>query len=185
MTEGEASPVQEIAAAYARSLFDVAKEHGVVDSVRSQLGEFCDQVAESRDLQVFFFSPYFSSQDKKEGIRRSVSGGEEHLLRFFELLADRHRLPVLFRVRQEFDKLAEAEEQLLQVSVTSAIELDNDTITDIGRRIEAETQMNVKLSAAVDPELIGGIVLRVGNTIVDASIRNRLERLRKQVAAAA
>jgi ATP synthase F1 delta subunit len=177
--------VQEIAAAYARSLFEVAKEHDVLDSVRTQLGEFCDQLEASRELQVFFFSPYFSSHDKKEGVRRAIEGGEIHLVRFFELLADRHRLPVLFRIRQEFEQLWQAEQQLLSVSVTSAVALDEQTVSEIGRRIESETQKTVELTTSVDPDVIGGIILRVGNTIVDASIRSRLERLRKRVATAA
>jgi ATP synthase F1 delta subunit len=70
------------------------------------------------------------------------------------------------------------------VQITSAIDLDEETVSSIGRRIGEQTGRKVELSSEVDPDILGGIVLRVGNFILDASIRNRLEQLRKQVARA-
>lgn len=177
--------MEEIAAVYARSLFEVASEHGVLDETHTELAQFVDELANNREFQVFFFSPYFSSQEKKEGIRKSIEGGNEHLLRFLEALCDRHRMPVLFRIRQTFDSLWEQEQKLLPVSVTSALDLDEQLVAEIARRIEDNTGNRVELTRIVDPEILGGLVLRVGNTIIDASVRNRLERLRKQVATAA
>ena len=68
--------------------------------------------------------------------------------------------------------------------VTSAVPLDKSTVGSIGKRIGEQTKRTVELSSKVDPDILGGIVLRVGNVILDASIRNRLEQLRKQVARA-
>jgi ATP synthase F1 delta subunit len=70
------------------------------------------------------------------------------------------------------------------VEVTSAIALDSDTVASIGQRIGQQTGRQVDLSSRVDPDILGGIVLRVGNAVLDASIRNRLNQLRKQVAQA-
>ena len=177
--------MEEIARVYARSLFEVAKEHGVLDDVREQLGQFADAVNESRDLQVFLFSPYFSSQEKKEGIGKIVDGADERVLRFLELLAERHRMPAIFRIRRRIDKLWAEENELLEVTVSSAVELDEKTVKGIGKQIEKQTGRKVDLTARVEPDLIGGLVLRVGNMVMDASVRARLERLRKQVAKAA
>src|SRR5690606_2319924 len=74
---------------------------------------------------------------------------------------------------------------LLPVSVTSAVQLDPSLIADIGRKIEEQTGRKVELRSHVDPDVLGGIVLQVGDRVLDASVRNRLERLRKQVARAA
>ncbi len=177
--------MEEIANVYARSLFEVAREQGILDKVRDELGEFADALSESRELQVFLFSPYFSSQEKKDGIGRIVDGADEHFTRFLELLAERHRMPALFRIRRNFDDLWARENRLLSASVTSAVELDEKTIKGIGKRIQEETGRRVELTSEVDPDVLGGIVVRVGNTIIDASVRSRLERLRKQVASAA
>jgi len=176
--------VEEIAQVYARALFEVAQEHDIVDEIRQQLGEFADALHENRDLAVFFFSPYFSSQEKKEGLQRGVTGANELFMNFLETLVERHRMPVIFRVRDRFESYWDEENRLLPVAVTSAIDLDESIVKDIGKRIGEQTGQNVELSSSVDPDILGGIVLRVGNFILDASIRNRLEQLRKQVAQA-
>jgi F-type H+-transporting ATPase subunit delta len=177
--------VEEIAQVYARALFEVAQEHDALDEIQDQLGEFCDALAESREMQVFLFSPYFSSQEKKEGISKLIEGGNEHFVRFLELLAEKHRMPAIFRIRSTFDELWAEERKLLPVTVTSAVELDEKLVKEIGKRIEEETGRKVELSSTVDPDVLGGLVLRVGNRVLDASVRARLERLRKQVAKAA
>ena len=177
--------MQEIAEVYARSLFQVAQEQDVLDDVHEQLGQFTDAVNESQDLQVFLFSPYFSAEEKKESLGKVVEGADENLFRFLELLAERHRMPVVFRVRRTFDDMWAEERKRLEVSITSAVELDDKTVEEIGKRIEEQTGRDVQLSQHVDPDVVGGIVLRVGNMILDASVRARLERLRKQVSSAA
>jgi ATP synthase F1 delta subunit len=177
--------VEEIAQVYARSLFEVAKENDELDEVHEQLGEFADALDESRDLQVFFFSPYFSSTEKVEGVDKVVEDGNEHLVNFLKLVAERHRMPAVFRIRREFDALWRQENQLLEVRITSAIDLDEDLVKTIGRRIEEQTGKQIDLDANVDPDVLGGLVLRVGNMVMDASVRGRLERLRKEVARAA
>jgi F-type H+-transporting ATPase subunit delta len=177
--------MEEIAQVYARSLFEVANEHDSLDTIHEQLGQFADVLSENRDLQIFFFSPYFSSEEKKQGIRRVIDGGDEHLLNFLELLAEKHRLPVLFRIRRAFHDLWAEENKLLDVEVTSAVKLDPSTVESIRKRIEEQTGRRIQMSEKVDDNLIGGLVLRVGNMVLDASIKNRLERLRKQVATAA
>jgi F-type H+-transporting ATPase subunit delta len=176
--------VEEIARVYARSLFEVAKEHDKLDVVREQLGEVADAIAEQRDLQVFFFSPYFSSDEKVDGLGRALEDADETVLNFLTLLIEKHRMPVLFRIRREFDALWEEENRLLPVQVTSAIDLDESTVRQIGDAIGEQTGRRIELTSEVDPDILGGIVLRVGNSILDASIRNRLEKLRKQVAKA-
>jgi F-type H+-transporting ATPase subunit delta len=177
--------VEEIANVYARSLFEVAKEHDKLDEVKDQLGQFTDELDSNRELQVFFFSPYFSSAEKKDGITKVIENGDEHVVRFLELLAERHRLPALFRIRREFDRLWAEENQLLPVTITSAVELEDDTVKDLAKRIEDQTGRQIDLTTTVDPNLIGGLQMRVGNMVYDASIKNRLEKLRREVARAA
>src|SRR3954462_12214907 len=177
--------MEEIAQVYAHSLFDVAKEHDEVDEIHDQLGEFADAPDESRELQMFFFSPYFSAEEKKEGIDKVVEGANEHFLNFLKLIAERHRVPAIFRIRREYDDLWRKENRLLEVRVTSAKPLDDELVQSIGRRIEEQTGQRIGLDANVDPDVIGGLILRVGNMVMDASVRGRLERLRKEVARAA
>ena len=173
--------MEEIAAVYARSLFEAALEQDKVDAVREQLGEFADVLDGDRQLQVFFFSPYFSTQEKEEGLHRAVSGAEPIFLNFLDVLVENHRMPVLFRIRRDFDALWREHNKRLPVHVTSAVELDEETVRHIGERIQQQTGRQVELASSVEPDILGGIVVRVGNQVLDASIRNRLDTLRKQV----
>jgi F-type H+-transporting ATPase subunit delta len=176
--------MEEIAEVYARALFEVAKERDVLDDVHTELSEFANALDSNRDLAVFFFSPYFSTDEKKDGLKRAVTGVDPAFENFLEALIERHRMPVIFRIRSRFEEMWDDEKQLLPVEVTSSVQLDQATVDSIGSRIGEQTGRTVELSSKVDPEILGGLVLRVGNFVLDASIRNRLNQLRKQVARA-
>ena len=174
--------MEEIAEVYARSLFEVAKDGDKLDVVREQLGQVADVLGETRDLQVFFFSPYFSTDEKVEGLGKVLQDADETVANFLALLVEKHRMPALFRIRQRFEALWQEENKVLSVQITSAVELDESTVSSIGDRIGEKTGRKIQLRSAVDPDILGGLVLQVGNNVLDASIRNRLENLRKQVA---
>ena len=175
----------EAARVYAEALFEAGKDRGKLDALHSQLGQLADAVADSHDLQVFLFSPYLSSTDKREGLARAISGAEPELTNFLELLIEKHRMSEIFRIRRELDELWKKENRRLDVTITSAVDLDEAVVSRIGQEVERQTGEAVELASRVDPEILGGVVLQVGNMVLDASIRNRLEKLRKSVAQAA
>jgi ATP synthase F1 delta subunit len=174
--------VEEIARVYAEALFEVAEEKGKLDQIRDQLGELVQALEGDRDLQVFFFSPYFSSAEKREGISRAISGAEPELINFLELLAEKHRMPVIFRIRGRFEELWAKANRRLEVTLTSAIELDPKLVQNVGAEIERQTERTVDVHTEVDDRILGGLRLRVGNMVLDASLRSKLERLRREVA---
>ena len=174
----------EVDRVYAEALFDVVKEKGKLDAVRDELAQFAVALDRDQDLQVFFFSPYFSSAEKTSGLKRAVSGADPELLNFLELLIEKGRMPEVFRIRRQFDELWKKENRRIDVTVTSAVELDPLVVEKVGEEIERQTGQKVDLASRVDAEILGGIVLQVGNKVLDASIRSRLEKLRKSVAQA-
>lgn len=175
----------DAARVYAEALFEVGRDKGKLDALQQQLGEFADAVDANRELQVFFFSPYLSSTEKQEGLKRAIAGAEPELINFLELLVDKHRMTEIFRIRRELDELWKHENRRLDVTVTSAVELDTSVVEKIGHEVERQTGEKVDLSSKVDDRILGGIVLQVGNMVLDASIRSRLEKLKKSVAQAA
>jgi F-type H+-transporting ATPase subunit delta len=177
--------MEELAQVYARALFQSAMEHDVLDEIQQELSIWADALGENRDLQTFFFSPRFSTAEKKDAIRKIIDGGDERFVNFLELLAERHRLPATFRIRRTFDELWREEHKMLPVELTSAIELDDALIKSIGDRIQDQTGRRIEMTSTVDPDIIGGLVLRVGNRILDASVQGRLQRLRRQITRAA
>lgn len=176
--------MEEIAQVYARALFEVAEEADALDAVRDDLNTFAEAMHDNRDLAVFFFSPYFSVTEKKDGLERAVSDGHPAVINFLQALIERHRMPAIFRINTEFKALWSKARRLLPVRVTTAIALDPQVVSELGERIGTQVDRTVELSSNVDPEILGGVVLRVGNVILDASIKNQLENLRKQVAQA-
>jgi F-type H+-transporting ATPase subunit delta len=176
--------MEEIARVYAEALFEVAKQKGKLDVIRDQVAQFADALHANRELAVFFFSPYFSSAEKRDGIARAVSGAESEVTNFLELLVEKHRMPVIFKVRSMFDEMWAEENKQLEVTLTSAVELDPEIVQRVGAEIERQTDRKVELSSRVDDGVLGGLVLQVGNMVLDASIRSRLERLRKEIARA-
>ncbi len=177
--------MEEIARVYAEALFDVAKEKDKLDEVRSEIADFADALEEDQEMQVFFFSPTFSSEEKREGLEKAISGATEEFRNFLDLLIEKHRMAVLFRIRRAFEEMWRHENRKIDVTVTSAIELDPEIAKRIGKAIEEQTGQSVELTSRVDDAILGGLVLQVGNMVLDASIRNRLEKLRKSVARAA
>ena len=177
--------MEALARVYAESLFGVARERGTLDVVHEQLGQFADVLAGNREMEIFFFSPYFSSKEKLEGLNLAVSDTDPDLFNFLELLVEKHRMPAIFRIRKRFDELYKSEKQKIEVTVTSAVELDPSVAEKVGAEVERQTGKEVELTSRVDESIIGGLVLQVGNMVLDASIKNSLEKLRRSVARAA
>jgi ATP synthase F1 delta subunit len=177
--------MEEIARVYAEALFDVAKEKGKLDRIEEELGQFSEALDGDRDMQVFLFSPYFSTAEKREGLEKAVSDADPEFVNFCELLLEKHRMPLIFRIRRQFGELYKEENKQLDVTLTSAIELEPEIVEKVEAEIEKQTGRSVELRSVVDEDIVGGLVLQVGNMVLDASIRNRLEKLRKNVARAA
>jgi F-type H+-transporting ATPase subunit delta len=165
--------MEELAQVYARSLFQAALENARIDVLREQLAQFADALNQNRELAVFFFSPYFSTTEKREALDTLLDGADELFINFLALLIENHRMPVIFRIRQEYERLWDEENKTLPVEITSAIALDDATTESLGKTIGERAGRKVTLAARVDPDILGGIIIRVGNSILDASIRNR------------
>ena len=173
--------MEKIAQVYARALFEVAQEQGKLDVVREELGQITEALEENAELRLFFYSPYFSTDEKRDGLRRTVTDADPMMMNVLDILVENHRLPVLPRLRREYERRWREANNLLPVTVTSAVELDDAVVERIGDEIGRQTGRTVELTREVDPSIVGGFVVRVGNAILDASIKNRLDNLRKQI----
>ena len=176
--------MEELARVYARSLFEVAREQGKLDELREQLGQFADALdARAASWRVFFFSPYFSTSGEAGRARRGFSTAPtSSFVNFLKLLIENHRMPVIFRIRQRVRAPVGGGEPDAAGGDHERDRARPGDDREPGRAIGERTGRKVKLAAHVDPDILGGIVLRVGNSILDASIRNRLEQLRRHVA---
>jgi F-type H+-transporting ATPase subunit delta len=173
-----------VARTYARALFEAAKEHGRIDEVREELDQFAAAVREVPELQALIRNPELDTRAKTEALGALLKDADELLRNFVRLLAEKGRAPMLEEIAREYDALVAAEERILNVELTTAYELTDDEAASIVRQIEEAAGRRVDAERAVDPDLIGGLVLKVGSLEVDSSVRGRLERLRRELAGA-
>ena len=173
--------MEEIAQVYARSLFQVAQEQGKLDVVREELGQVSETLEPNHDMRLFFFSPYFSTEEKREGLRSTIQGADPVTMNLLDVLVENHRLPVVPRIRREYERLWRDANDLLPVTVTSAVELDDAVVARIGEEIGRQTGRKVELTRTVDPSIVGGVVIKVGDKLVDGSVKTRLRRLRREL----
>ena len=166
---------------YAQALFDAAREHGRLDEVRQELGDFVATAREVPELDALLRNPELDSHVKQAALADVLAGGDELARNFVLLLVEKGRGPQLEGIYEEFERLVAAEQGRLEVELTTAVELSDEEERAIVRQIEEASGRPVEVTRKVDPALIGGIILQVGSQRVDASVRGRLQRLRHEL----
>ena len=169
---------------YARALFDAALEGDRLEPVREQLAQVVAAEAEVPELRELLRNPQLDPRARAAALEDLLSGGEELLRNFLLLLVDKGRTGQLEEISREFERLVAEHEGIVHAELTTAIELSDDEARDLLAQIEKASGSKVEARRSVDPDLIGGIVLQVGSHRLDASVRGRLERLRRELATA-
>jgi F-type H+-transporting ATPase subunit delta len=166
---------------YARALFEAARDKGRLAEVREELGDFVAAVDQVPELDALLRNPQLDPRAKAQALE-DVLGGADVLVRNFLLLTvEKNRAGQLREIHREFERLMAQEERRLTVELTTAYELSDDEARSIVSQIERASGRPVDATRSVDPDLIGGIVLQAGSFRVDASVRGRLERLRREL----
>jgi len=166
---------------YARALFDAAKERDRLPKVREDLIGFAEMLDEVPELDALLRNPQIDPRAKADTLDAILGGVDELVRNFLLLTIEKSRASELREIHNEFERLVAAEERRLAVELTTANELTDDEAREIVQQIEKASGRPVDASRSVDPSLIGGIVLQAGSMRVDASVRGRLERLRRQL----
>lgn len=167
---------------YARALFKAAQEKGRLAEAREELDDFVTTAREVPELRALLENPQVDPRAKQAALEELLADGDELVRNFLLIVVEKGRAAELDEIQRELDELVAAEEQRLTVELTTAHELSEDEARDIVRQIEQAAGRRVDATRKVDSELIGGLVLQAGSMRVDASVRGRLERLRRQLA---
>jgi F-type H+-transporting ATPase subunit delta len=173
---------EQVAAVYARALFDAAGQAGVVEPVRQELDEFVGALAASPSLRDVLSDPQIETAAKRRVVAELTREGQALVRNTLLLLIDRGRFPVAEELRRAYDRLAARATDLVAVEVTSAVQLTEGARKKITARVTEATGRKVELAERVDPAVLGGLVLRVGDVIVDGSVQARIRQLRRRMA---
>lgn len=166
---------------YARALFQAAQEHGRIDAVQSDLGAFADAVEGSPELAAFLSNPQVDPAAKAGALAELSEGADELVRNFLQLIAGKGRSGQVAGIRDELQALVDRAQGRVAVELTTAYELSDDEAAAIVSQIEQASGRSVEAVRRVDPGLIGGLVLQAGSLRVDASVRGRLSRLRREL----
>ena len=166
---------------YARALFEAAKESGRLERVHEDLADFVEAVRQVPELGALLENPEIDRSAKAAVLGELLGDADELVRNFLLLLVEKGRAAELAEIARELDSLVAAEERRLEVHVTTAIELSDDEARELVGQIERAAGRTVEATRAVDPSLIGGVVLQVGSHRVDASVRGHLDRLRREL----
>ncbi len=169
---------------YARALFDAALEEGKLEPVRADVAQLAQAVEEVPELRELLRNPQLDPRAKAAALEDVLSGGEELLRNFVLLLADKGRAGIFDDIAREFERLIAEHEGIVHAELTTAVELSDKEASALLEQIEQSAGRKVEATRSVDPGLIGGIVLQVGSHRLDASVRGRLDRLRRDLATA-
>ena len=166
---------------YANALFEAAQEKGRLETVSDELHAFAEAVEQIPQLRELLVNPQLDSRAKVEALAAVLVDADELVRNFLLLVAEKGRANQLTGIVREFDALVAAEEGILDVELTTAVELSDDDATKFLGQIEQVSGRRLRARREVDPKLIGGFVLRAGSHRADASIRGRLEGLRREL----
>jgi len=166
---------------YAQSLLDAAKGKGRLARVREEFAEFARAVRASRELRALLRNPQIDSRAKGAALGAVLAEADELFRNFVRLLADKGRIDQVEEVHEEFERLIAREERVLKLELTTAVELSDAEAEEIRKKIEKASGRKVEAVRSVDPSLIGGVVVQAGSLRVDASVRGRLNKLRREL----
>jgi F-type H+-transporting ATPase subunit delta len=166
---------------YAEALLEAAKEAKRLDRVREEFDDFAAAVAESDELRGFLANPQVESQTKRAALEDLLADSDGLVLNFVRLLADKGRIAELADVHDEWERLLAREERVLELELTTAVELSDKEAARVVEQIEEGSGRRVVATRRVDPDLIGGLVVQAGSLRLDASVRGRLEQLREEL----
>jgi len=166
---------------YARALFEAAQEQGKTTDVRGQLRDLAAALVETPELEAFLTNPQLDARAKASVLAEVATDAEPLLLNFLKLVADKGRGGDLRVIADEFDRLVDLEQGRIVVELTTAHELSDDEAAAIVTQIEKASGRTVEATRSVDPGLIGGLILQAGSLRVDASVRGRLQKLRREL----
>jgi F-type H+-transporting ATPase subunit delta len=166
---------------YAQALFDAAKENGRLEQVHSEVEDFARAVEEVPELRAVLRNPQIEPRTKARVLEEILGDADELVRNFLMLAAEKGRIAEIEQIAEEFERLVAREERRLEVELTTAYELSEEDAKQIVKQIEDASGRKVEATRTVDPDLIGGLVLQAGSLRVDASVRGRLERLRREL----
>ncbi len=182
MSETGNSGISIIADRYAVAMIELAQKYDMLDTINSDLYLIKDIINSSGELQGFIAHPLIIAEEKKDALRKifaeSISG---YSLNLISLLADKNRLFILPFIADYYNKLLCEKRNIRTAEVITAVEIDQDTINRVKEKLERLLQKQIIVDPKIDKEIIAGMIVKIGDKVIDGSIKTRFEDMKKQL----
>lgn len=170
----------QLALKYAQAMFELAKEKGMTDEIKAQLVMVEATIAAHEQLATLMYHPRVPSEAKKETISKLFTSEiADDLYKFLLLLVDKRREPVLPAIVKEYVKLANQANNIDEAEVTTAMPLTEAECAALAAKLSNVTGKNIMLKTAVNPKLLGGVVVKIGDKLIDGSVARQLQVLKE------
>ena len=176
----EDSKTANVGGRYAQALFDLATEQNQLPAVEADLKSLKAALAESRDLRILLASPSFSAEDKAKGLAAIAAKAkfDDTVVKFLGLLAANGRAAALPAVIPAFEALSNAARGVVSAEVTTAVALSAAQAKGIAAALRQALGKDPEIETRIDPSLLGGIKVKVGSRLFDASLKSKLDSLK-------
>lgn len=173
--------VYRISYRYANSLFKLAEEKNTLAKIAEDAEQLFSTISNSKELRTLLKNPVIKSDKKKELLTKIFEGKiSDDMMRFIDFVIEKNREDILLDIMQEFLNLRDNKEGILRVQVMTAVEIDDNLKKEIEKVLESKEGKKIKSTYVVNPNILGGYVIRFKDTVIDASLTHQLERLRKK-----
>jgi F-type H+-transporting ATPase subunit delta len=173
---------ESVARRYAAALLEVSQKQNTLDAAQNEIKQVAAKVAGTGALRALLAQPLVTVERKKQIVEREFGTAiAPQTLAFLNLLIDKRRITLLPEVAAEFERMVREVKNIAFATATTAVPLTAEQLVSLERSLEARTGMDIELKTDVDPSLMGGVLVRIGDTVLDGTVKGNLERLREQL----
>lgn len=173
---------ESVSRRYAAALFNQAREKGTLKETSADLAAIAETLVATPGLAALVGHPLVTESRKKEVLNSAFSSKiSAATLSFLNLLADKRRTGLLADVKAEFDNLLREHTNVVAATAISAVPLTKTQLTALEKALEKRTGKDIELTTSTDPSLMGGVLVRIGDTVLDGTVKGKLDRLREQL----
>jgi len=164
---------------YAEALVDVAENNNSLDATQVELGIFAEMYIQQPEFRSFFHAPEIGNEEKKNTLKNIFNGSTSTVLPFLQLLLDKGRISNLPGIYKEYIEISDKRKKVLHLEISTAAAIDDLQLAKIKEKYRKEySATDVKATITVEPKLLGGIVIQIGDRVIDGSIKGRLKGLK-------
>lgn len=171
-----------LAQKFAKALVEAGKDNNILPQLRQDFMFFLTLLERDRDLRFIFMSPVFPDEPKRHALHRILENKVSRtFIKFLDVLVERGRERYIQDIYSEFVSFADAAEKKVRVLLTTAFPVDNQQENAINKKLSSKLGKDVVIDKQIDPSIIGGGIIKIGDTIIDSSLADQLNSLQEEL----